>query len=294
MHPLLTPGAHVLRRSADEVQVGLDPARSLVLPAPARTLLSLTEEPALASALVRRGLADPDDRSLRDALPADDAGSTWVRHTLAALARRVRSDLPASLSSRDSHVVLVSAFGHATSRTLAAELTTLCARTGLRLPQPSRPGPRPRGRRRPAPVQVLVGIGEPTRDLLDGWVRDGTPHLLVRLVEGSAVVGPLVVPGQSACLRCIDAYLTEENPAWPLLVEQYARATRTDRADGIPEPVDAALAAVAVGWAAREVASYVEGTTPSSLSATIRLSPTLDTVETQRWTPHPHCGCGWP
>src|SRR5688500_2456502 len=145
MHPLLTPGAHVLRRGPDQVQVGLDPARSLVLSSPGCAAASLTDQPRVLSALVGRGLADPDDQPLRSARPADVAGSTWVRHTLAALARRVRSDLDDALTSRASHVVVVSAFGHSSSTALATELTELCRRTGLRLPERPRPGPAPRG-----------------------------------------------------------------------------------------------------------------------------------------------------
>ena len=80
---------------------------------------------------------------------------------------------------------------------------------------------------------------------------------------------------------------------WPLLVEQYARATRSDRADGIPEPVDAALAAVAVGWAARDVATYAEGAAPATLGTTVSFSPLLEPVTRQQWRQHPHCGCAW-
>lgn len=294
MHPFLTPGTHVLLRGPEEVQVGLDPERSVVVPGRAPVLTALAGTPELLATLVRSGLAETDDHALRRALPGHEAGVPWVRHTLSAVARRVRSALPEVLEGRGSRVVTVTPFGHPMGRELAEELTGLCLRTGLRLPSRPRPGPAPRRARRLSPVHVLIGVGEPTRDLLDGWVREGVPHLVVRLVEGRAVIGPFVVPGKTACLRCIDAYRAEEDPAWPLLVEQYARATRSDRADGIPEPVDAALAAVAVGWAARELASYAENAVPVSWSSTTRLSATLDTVETRHWPQHPHCGCTWP
>jgi bacteriocin biosynthesis cyclodehydratase domain-containing protein len=205
------------------------------------------------------------------------------------LARR-RGDQIAEVSrAREAHRVEIRVFGHPLSRHLAADLADVCDRSGLRLAA----APRRRTARDPTTTRVLVGVGEPSRDLVDPWLRDGTPHLVVRLVEGRAVVGPFVLPGRSACLRCLDAYRREEDPAWPLLVEQYARATRTDRADGIPEPVDAALAAVAVGWAARDLGTYAEGGDPVSASATIVLSPLLDSVERRTWPPHPHCGCGW-
>ncbi len=116
---------------------------------------------------------------------------------------------------------------------------------------------------------------------------------MVQLVEGGAVIGPLVVPGQTACLRCLDAFHSEEDPSWALLVEQYARAVSSDRADGIPEPVDPALATIAVGWAARDVSAYLEGGTPTTWSSTVRLAPELDTIESRSWPTHPDCGCSW-
>jgi bacteriocin biosynthesis cyclodehydratase domain-containing protein len=286
MQPLLAPGVHVLRRGPHEVQVGLDPASAVVLP-------SADALPDALPGLVRAGLALADDRGLRSALPPHDGDDPWPRHAAAALARRHGAALPDACDSREHHVVAVTATGHRLAGPLADELTELCRRSGLRLRSRSRPGPLPRGARRPSPVHVLVAVGEPRRELLDDWVRRQGPHLVVRLVEGRAAVGPFVVPGSTACLRCLDAYRTEQDPVWPLLVEQHSRASRADRPDGVPEPVDAALAAVAVGWAARDLACYVEGGTPASWSSTLTFDARLDAVEPLRWPAHPHCGCGW-
>jgi bacteriocin biosynthesis cyclodehydratase domain-containing protein len=293
MQPLLLPGTHVVRRGPDEIQAGLARDAAVTLGrAPAR-LDVLHADGGVMRTLRRGGLLIDDDRPLRTALPAEGAGSPWVRHTLAALARRAPHRLESSLRSRSKHLVTVSPFGHPISRELADDVEELCRRAGLRLPGPRRPGPTPRTAVQPQPVHVLVGVGEPTRDLLDDRVRESVPHLVVRLVEGRAVVGPFVVPGRTACLRCTDAYLTEEDPAWPLLVQQYARSTRSDRSDGIPEPVDAALAAVAVGRAARDLAAFTEGERPVSWSATTTISADLAEITTTHWPPHPHCGCAW-
>jgi bacteriocin biosynthesis cyclodehydratase domain-containing protein len=140
---------------------------------------------------------------------------------------------------------------------------------------------------------VLVGVGEPDRELLDQWTRSETPYLLVRLTEGRAVVGPFVAPGRTACLRCIDAHHTDADPAWPLLVRQYAEASSRDRPDGAPEPVDPLLAALAVSWAARDLAAYVDGTRPSTWSTTVTLHPRPDELESSTWPRHPACSCSW-
>jgi bacteriocin biosynthesis cyclodehydratase domain-containing protein len=144
---------------------------------------------------------------------------------------------------------------------------------------------------------LLVGTGQPDRELVDDWMRRDVPHLVVRLCEGQAVVGPFVDPGRSACLRCVDAHHTDVDPTWPLLVRQHAAAGRRSTAGpadaASPEPVDPILATLALAWAARDLASWVEGVTPSLLSSTLTLDGVLADVEVRTWTRHPGCGCSW-
>jgi bacteriocin biosynthesis cyclodehydratase domain-containing protein len=122
-------------------------------------------------------------------------------------------------------------------------------------------------------------------------MRAGAPHLVLRLSEGSAVVGPFVRPGETACLRCVDAHHTDADPTWPLLVAQHASAVVRPRDDTVPEPVDSLLAALAAAWAAREVVSHAEGRSPATMATTIRLDPRLTALETHSWPRHPACGC---
>src|SRR5690606_38112452 len=41
------------------------------------------------------------------------------------------------------------------------------------------------------------------------------PHLQVRVRDGVGVVGPLVLPGETSCLRCADLTRTGFEAAWP-------------------------------------------------------------------------------
>jgi bacteriocin biosynthesis cyclodehydratase domain-containing protein len=297
MQPLLLPGTRVLRRDADHLQVGLDPATRVVLPdSPALRRLESGEALRGGDALLHRlgPVLLPDDAPLRSALPAAARssyadGTAWSRHSLASLARRGRADA-ATLARRASYVVVVqcpparrSPPGLADA--LAEELRVLCRRSGLRTADGLPGGPRAH---RPPVVRVLVCIGEPDRRLVDAWTE---PHLLVRFVEGDGVVGPFVEPGATACVRCADAHLAERDPVWPLLVEQYARLGDADRADGMPEPVDAALAAVCLAWAVRDLTTYLEGGRPVSSGRSLRITPSLVEVESQDWPRRPDCGC---
>ena len=291
MRPMLRPGTHVLQRSAGRLQVGLDPGSALVLAdTPAvRTSLRLLavsaeweahRDPATLDLLSAHG-ALVDEGELIPLLARDELAPA----TTAAVARDAGPALAGTRAARLGWRSLSRSFGHPAGAGLRDAFVTLARAAGLREASP---------RRVAAPdCGVLLGVGEPDRELVDGWSRAGTPHLLVRLTEGRAVVGPFVQPGTTACLRCLDAHCTDADPAWPLLVRQYASAASRDRADGAPEPVDPLLASLAVAWAARDLASYVDGGRPSTWSATVTVHPQLSRIETRSWLRHPACGCSW-
>jgi bacteriocin biosynthesis cyclodehydratase domain-containing protein len=184
---------------------------------------------------------------------------------------------------------MLQAYGGPLAQQIADDGRTLLRHAGLPAPLQRRPGPRAKGA--PVEVHVVVAVGEPPRDALDERTEHAVPHLLLRFVEGRAVVGPFVTPGSSACLRCLDLHRTDTDPAWPLLREQYSRLTRHDRADGVPEPVDAAMAAVATGWAVRDIAAHLFGRSPVTRSRTLTLSSDLVEVVLQDWPQRPDCGC---
>ncbi len=294
MRPLLRPGTHVLRRGGGELQVGLDPATALVLPdaAPVTDTLRLLATAAAVEAydaceatgtldLLSRHDQLVDERDLAPLLGDADLAPT----TTAALARAAGPDAPRVRSARRRVRTATRTFGHPVPDDLRASFLALTAAAGLR----------EAGTRSTTPpgCGVLLGVGEPHRELVDGWTRAGTPHLLVRLTEGRAVLGPFVVPGTTACLRCLDAHCADADPAWPLLVRQYATASARERPDGAPEPVDPLLTALALAWAARDLASYVDGQRPSTWSATVTVHPGLSRLETRSWLRHPACGCSW-
>ena len=214
----------------------------------------------------------------------DSPDDLWLR---AAAAAAARAGTP---PAEPGTVLRVHPFGGRLSELIATDLRTLLRRAGLPAPERLASGP-PRDGRPRREVHVVCGVGEPPRTRLDQRVSDGVTHLLLRFVEGRALVGPLVVPGATACLRCLDLHRTDVDPAWPLLVEQYSRFTRQDRPDGVPEPVDAALAHVAMGWATRELTAHLCGGVPLTRSRVLTLSSDLTEVAVQEYPQRPDCGC---
>lgn len=140
--------------------------------------------------------------------------------------------------------------------------------------------------RRAAPAVVLhVTTGaEPRRDVLDQWVRDDRPHLTLTTLSGRTRLGPFVVPGRTACLRCVDEHLTDRDPRHPLVLEQHHSP---DPGDSLrPDDLQLALA-----WAVRDLGCWAEGRSPATWSATLELGG--DSPALQRWDRHPRCGCAW-
>jgi hypothetical protein len=118
-------------------------------------------------------------------------------------------------------------------------------------------------------------------------LRLGVPHLLAHVIELTGVVGPLVLPGVSSCLRCHDLHRTGRDPHWPLVLDQAMRRPP-------PEPAcDAALAAVVAGLAATQVLAHLDGFVPAAVDGTMEVTLPSGLPRRRSWTRHPGCGCGW-
>jgi hypothetical protein len=79
-------------------------------------------------------------------------------------------------------------------------------------------------------LAVLAGPGGPDRTTAAELNRTGIPHLVTAGAEGVGVVGPLIRPGRSACLRCLDLARAGRDPAWPLILAQLAATAPGPRA----------------------------------------------------------------
>lgn len=127
------------------------------------------------------------------------------------------------------------------------------------------------------------------RDLL----RRDQPHLAVVVAETGGTIGPLVVPGSTCCLRCVELYRRDRQPWWPVVAAQLCLPGTSAFTDAPPidEAVIDGLSALAVMHALTFVDGYV---TPASYSATVELSVATGATSTTPLPAYPDCGCTWP
>jgi bacteriocin biosynthesis cyclodehydratase domain-containing protein len=144
---------------------------------------------------------------------------------------------------------------------------------------------------RPADLVVLTGDRALDTDLVDSLHAGGIAHLAVAVRETTAVVGPLVLPGQSACLRCADLHRADRDPAWPLLAAQLSGP----RPPLAVEPCDVTLAAIAAALGAAQVLGHLAGDPTDAvgtLGGTLELAAPGWRIRRRTWPPHPACRCG--
>lgn len=157
------------------------------------------------------------------------------------------------------------------------------------------PDPRAPGRERAAPGAALVVLAP--RDGLDAYAPDpeesrrlvaaGVPHLYTGVVEGTGVVGPLVVPGRTACGECLGLGLADRDPAWPRMLAQL----RSGRQPAVPA-CDIALATTVAGLAAAHALAHLDGRRPPSAGARLELSLARLSTRVRPLPGDARCGCG--
>jgi hypothetical protein len=136
-----------------------------------------------------------------------------------------------------------------------------------------------------ADVVVLARPWAASDPLTAGLQRGGVPHLVATVRGETGVVGPLVVPGATACLRCADLHRRDADPEWPLTAAALTGRNAPARGATVTCLLTAALAAV-------QVLAFLDGrAAPVTLDAALELRPPDLAPRLRRWRPHPSCAC---
>jgi bacteriocin biosynthesis cyclodehydratase domain-containing protein len=139
-----------------------------------------------------------------------------------------------------------------------------------------------------APTRSVVVLAPPGPAVPPEWLRlvRHRPHLPVLIRELTASIGPLVLPGRSACLRCVELARADRDPQWPVVAAQLVAGSR-----GV-EPCDITLAAAAASLAAMHLLSWLDlpDAPAPTIGGVIELS--LADLRLRRHAAHGHPGCG--
>jgi bacteriocin biosynthesis cyclodehydratase domain-containing protein len=138
---------------------------------------------------------------------------------------------------------------------------------------------------------LVILTGPVLPDLVDSLMRDRVPHLAVWTAEAIGVVGPLVTPARSTCLRCVDLRKAQADPQWPKILAQ-ATFTRAR-----PQACDTVLAAMTATVAAAQALALIDRAgpapqTPATVNGTLEVVLPDWQWRRRTWLPHPACGCG--
>ena len=119
------------------------------------------------------------------------------------------------------------------------------------------------------------------------WQRARIAHLPVVLRDGEVIIGPLIHPGVSACLRCLDLHRRDRDHAWPRILSQISTPTSDlgSSVDALPAQAHTIAALVAM------LAQESLATHQVAPGVSWQISLPWPEVRTRVWTPHPHCDC---
>lgn len=120
------------------------------------------------------------------------------------------------------------------------------------------------------------------------------PHLLVLVREQDGTVGPLVLPGETACAECIERHRSVHDRQWLGLCDQLAMdpgpADAHRPSPGVPE--NAALATALAGTAAAQALLFLDAVNrPTTWSAVMTFHSDNGRWSREEFSAHPECGC---
>jgi hypothetical protein len=144
------------------------------------------------------------------------------------------------------------------------------------------------GSRRRPDLLVLTDVVVPEPTVVSELLGSRIPHLVGYAQEGMAVVGPLVWPGRTGCLRCADLHRADVDSAWPKLAAQLVGQSPT---------AGLVCTQLAAALTAEQVLVMLAGPpsglpVPPTWGAVPQLDPVRGSLVRLPRPAHPRCGCG--
>jgi hypothetical protein len=145
-------------------------------------------------------------------------------------------------------------------------------------------------------VLVCPDVPHVDYELRGRLLADGIPHLLAAAHETVGVVGPMVVPGRSPCLQCLDLHRVDRDPGWPVVAAQFTASGRQFDGTCAVEACDIALGSAVAAQACLAALAYLDDPDAPNVpltGAAVELRLGDDLWCRRAWSVHPRCGCSW-
>lgn len=135
--------------------------------------------------------------------------------------------------------------------------------------------------------RMMVAVGHTPADRVQEWMSSGVPHLIIDNPDSARIsLGPIVIPGQSPCARCISIALEDQNPAW--------REISMQKLIKPAKEVPVAVAHHIAGLAGLELLRFIDEGQSDLIGKCARIDYHRPTISVQQsFTRHPACGCNW-
>ncbi|MEV8182320.1 ThiF family adenylyltransferase [Specibacter sp. NPDC078692] len=142
-------------------------------------------------------------------------------------------------------------------------------------------------------LAVLVGFDCAAVGLTSRFLGTERPHLLVLHREQDGTVGPLVVPGETACAGCVERQ--RNGPESPWLQGDGDGPLAGPTAGPSAGRLEASATSLALaGTAATQALLFLDGVNqPSAWSAVLSFHSGSGRWTEQEFSAHPECGCQW-
>ncbi|MGJ8721028.1 hypothetical protein [Salinibacterium amurskyense] len=149
----------------------------------------------------------------------------------------------------------------------------------------------PHGLSQPDPdLAILVGHFVIPPSVHSHWLRRDIPHLPVVISDSAAEVGPVVTPGITGCLLCIDMHRRDADPSWPAIATQLMGRTSLAETPTLVAEAAAETSRMALHRLGR-IGYTVFDQTPADATSSVRIDHATGRRDESLRFRHPDCGC---
>ncbi|WP_010206193.1 hypothetical protein [Salinibacterium sp. PAMC 21357] len=139
-------------------------------------------------------------------------------------------------------------------------------------------------------LAILVGHFVIAPSVHSHWLRRDVPHMPVVISDSAAEIGPVVTPGITGCLLCVELHRRDADAAWPAIATQLMGRTSLAESPVLIAEAAAEASRMALHRLGR-VGYTVFDQTPADATSSVRIDHSTGRRDESLRFRHPECGC---